>query len=211
MELNYWTATEFEGGSYDEKHATLDRAAAARRRQPAHLAAAARRARDRRERHPERSRRFPTLDGFPRQGHPFQPVRRRRGLARQARARHRHRQQRRTTSRRICIGRRAGHAGAAQPDARHPVRAERAALYSLYGEGPAARRLRPDHHLGAPARWRSGRTSSRPRTRKPRSRAARGARSAKASGSTSARTAPAGSSSTSRAAAATTSTSAAPT
>ena len=35
MELNFWTGTEFEGGSYDEKAAALDRDAAPRRRQPA--------------------------------------------------------------------------------------------------------------------------------------------------------------------------------
>ena len=34
MELNFWTETEFEGGSYDEKRRPLDRDAAPRRRQP---------------------------------------------------------------------------------------------------------------------------------------------------------------------------------
>ena len=35
MELNYWTGTEFEGGSYDETRRTLDRHAAPRRRHQA--------------------------------------------------------------------------------------------------------------------------------------------------------------------------------
>ena len=51
MELNFWTATEFEGGNYDEAQAALDGRAAPRRRQHAHHASAPCRDGDRRQRH----------------------------------------------------------------------------------------------------------------------------------------------------------------
>ena len=56
MELNFWTGTEFEGGSYDETARALDRDAAPRRRQQAHHASAPCRAGDRRQRHSEPAR-----------------------------------------------------------------------------------------------------------------------------------------------------------
>ena len=56
MELNFWTETEFEGGSYDENGRPLDRDAAPRRRQQAHHASAPCRAGDRRQRHSEHAR-----------------------------------------------------------------------------------------------------------------------------------------------------------
>ena len=58
MELNYWTGTEFESGSYDEQ-STLDRDVAPRRRQRAHDASAPCRDGDRRQRHSEPAGTFP--------------------------------------------------------------------------------------------------------------------------------------------------------
>ena len=55
MELNFWTETEFEGGSYDETARPLDGDAALRRRHQAHHASAPCRAGDRRQRHSERA------------------------------------------------------------------------------------------------------------------------------------------------------------
>ena len=154
---------------------TLDRDAAARRRQPAHLAATARGARHRRERHPERSG-DSGARRLSRQSHPFRPVRRRRGLARQARGRHRHRQQRPRHRAGSVLGGRAGHARAAQPDARHPVRPERAARVLALQRRAAARGLRPHYHLGAAGAG-EAHAPARHRAREgPGSRAARCAR-----------------------------------
>ena len=79
MELNFWTGTEFEGGSYDETNRTLDRDAAPRRRQPAHHASAPCRDGDRRQRHSEPAG-YSRPEEFRRHGAAFQPVQRRRGL-----------------------------------------------------------------------------------------------------------------------------------
>ena len=73
MELNFWTQTEFEGGSYDETAGPLDRDAAPRRRQQAHHASAPCRARHRRQRHSEHSR-HSRPEEFCRQGDAFQPA-----------------------------------------------------------------------------------------------------------------------------------------
>ena len=56
MELNYWTATEFESGAYDEAHGRWSVDAAPRRRNDAHDAPAPRRDGDRRQRHSESAR-----------------------------------------------------------------------------------------------------------------------------------------------------------
>ena len=55
LELNFWTDTEFEGGSYDENDRPLDGDAAPRRRHQAHHASTPCRAGDRRQRHSERA------------------------------------------------------------------------------------------------------------------------------------------------------------
>ena len=127
MELNYWTGTEFQGGSLRRKDRPLVGHAAPRRRQPAHHASAPCRDGDRSERHSEHSG-HSVAEEFRRHGAALEPVHRRRRVARQARAHHRHRQQRprhRAGSARQRRGQR--HAGAAQPDHDRQCRAERAA------------------------------------------------------------------------------------
>ncbi len=77
MELNYWTGTEFEGGSYDESERTMVGRAAPRRRHEARDASAARRHGHRRQRHSEPSG-YSDVAQFRRHGPALQPVRRRR-------------------------------------------------------------------------------------------------------------------------------------
>ena len=93
LELNFWTGTEFDGGSYDEAAGrwtvSLRRADGTR----AHDAAPPPRVRHRRERHPQHPG-AAGARGLRRHGPALQPVRRRRRLARQERAGARHRQQR---------------------------------------------------------------------------------------------------------------------
>jgi putative flavoprotein involved in K+ transport len=84
QELNYWTGTEFEGGSYDE--------AQCRRNDQADTPPPCRHG-NRRERHPGCSRHSGTEE-VPRDDSPRKPVRGRRGLEGQAGAHHRHWQQR---------------------------------------------------------------------------------------------------------------------
>ena len=74
MELNFWTGTEFEGGSYDEASGTLDGGAAPRRRQHAHDASAPCRDGHRRQRHSEYAR-YSRPEKLRRHGAAFQPVR----------------------------------------------------------------------------------------------------------------------------------------
>ena len=64
MELNYWTGTEFEGGSYDESDAAMVRRAAPRGRHEARDAPATRRDGHRRQRHSEPSRHSRRCENF---------------------------------------------------------------------------------------------------------------------------------------------------
>ena len=116
MELNFWTGTEFEGGSYDENEGrwtvTLRRADGSQ----AHHASAASRARYRRQRHSEPAR-YSLLEKLRRHGDPFQPVHRRRGVEGQEGGGHRHRQQRPRHRAGSAFERRRGDDGAALFDA----------------------------------------------------------------------------------------------
>ncbi len=82
MEINYWPGVEFEGGRYEEGAArwsvVLGRVDGSKQTV--------------RPRHVSQPAGDPVARGFSRPGRAFQPLRRRRGLGRQARARHRHRQ-----------------------------------------------------------------------------------------------------------------------
>ena len=79
MELNYWTATEFEGGTYDEKAGAMVRRAPPRRRHEAGDAPAT-------CRHGHRSQRYSEPSGYSdvaqlrRHGSALQPIQRRRGV-----------------------------------------------------------------------------------------------------------------------------------
>ena len=93
MELNYWTGTEFEGGTYDEGEGTMVRYAASGGRHEARDAPAARRHGHRSERHSEPSG-YSDVAQLRRHHSALQPVRRRRSVERQESPCHRLRQQR---------------------------------------------------------------------------------------------------------------------
>ena len=121
MELNYWTSTEFAGGSYDEAEGRWTVAlrrpdGTTRTMHPKHVVLAT--GVSGIPNWPE----LPTLKNFRRHGAAFQPVRRRRELEGQARDRHRHRQQRPRHRAGSVFERRRRHAGAAQPDPDHQHR-----------------------------------------------------------------------------------------
>ena len=131
MELNFWTGTEFEGGSYDEKEGrwtvTLRRADGSKRTMhPRHVVLAT------------GVSGIPSLPDIPspeefrRHGDPFQPVHRRRGMEGQEGAGDRHRQQRPRHRAGPAFERRRGDDGAALLDAGGLHRAVGAAgLYAL--------------------------------------------------------------------------------
>ena len=158
LELNYWTEHRVRGRPLRRARRPLDGHACARRWRAARDAAAPHRHGDRRQRHPERPR-HPVAEGLRRHGAAFQPLRRRRRLARQERARDRHRQQRPRHRPGPAIERRRGHAGAAQPDADRQHRAERAAALRALRRRAVARGLRPDHR-GDATRARQARATS---------------------------------------------------
>ena len=93
MELNYWTATEFKGGAYNEKKNAMVRRATSGGRDEAGDASATRRDGHRSQRHSEPSG-YPDVAELRRQGSALQPIRRRRSMEGQERPCHRHRQQR---------------------------------------------------------------------------------------------------------------------
>ena len=93
MELNYWTGTEFEGGSVRRTGGAVVRYAAACGRHAAGDAPAAHRHGHRRERHSEPSG-YSDVAQLPRHHSAFQPVRRQRSMAGQEGPCHRLRHQR---------------------------------------------------------------------------------------------------------------------
>ena len=150
MELNYWTGTEFAGGSYDEQATDAGRCACSARWQRARAASAPRRHGHRRQRHPEHpghSRRCATFSG---QGDPFAASTRdgapwsgKRALViGTGTSGH-------DIAQDLLLERRARDHRPAQPDAHHQLRAERAARLRPLQRRPAARGLRPDHRFGA--------------------------------------------------------------
>ena len=161
MELNYWTGTEFEGGSYDEaegagRSCCVAPTARERTMRPRHVVMAT--GVSGIPSLPD----IPSLTQFRRHGAALQPIRGRRGVEGQARARHRHRQQRPRHRAGPARGRRDGHAGAAQLDPDRQRRAERAAPLRALRRRAAARGLRPDHGVdAAPARAEDARPAHR--------------------------------------------------
>ena len=116
MELNFWTGTEFEGGSYDETAGrwtvVLRRAdGSTRTMHPRHVVMAT--GVSGIPNLPD----IPALEELRRHGAAFQPVRRRRGMEGQAGAGDRHRQQRPRHRAGSAFERRRGHAwsSAARP------------------------------------------------------------------------------------------------
>ena len=79
MELNYWTATEFEGGSYDDKTQRWSVVLRGRRRLEARDAPAARGSGHRRQRYSEPSG-YSDIAQFLRNDPALEPIQRRRGL-----------------------------------------------------------------------------------------------------------------------------------
>ena len=147
MELNYWTGTEFAGRRYDETSSAgpsrCARDGTTRTMHPRHIVMAT------------GVSGIPNMPGYS----GAEGFRRHRccipastATARtggQARARDRHRQQRPRHRAGSLFQRRAGHAGAAQPDADRQHRAERAACLHALRRRAAARGLRP--HRGVDA------------------------------------------------------------
>ena len=116
MELNYWTATEFESGSLRRERTALVGGVAPGRWQQAHDASAPCRDGHRRQRHSEFAR-YSQPEKLRRHGDAFQPIHRRRGMERQEGAGDRHRQQRPRYRAGPAFQRRRRHAGSAQLDA----------------------------------------------------------------------------------------------
>ena len=85
MEVNFWTRMCVRGRRIRRGNAILDGAGPARRRQRSHAASEAYRDGDQRQRHAQHSKDRDDRE-FRRQGAAFQPVFRRRGVARQIRA-----------------------------------------------------------------------------------------------------------------------------
>ena len=153
MELNFWTGTEFEGGSYDEKQGrwtvTLRRADGSQARHASAPCGAG----DRRQRHSEPAR-YSGLKNFAgtvlhsSQYDDGENWKGKRAIV------DRHRQQRPRHRAGSVFERRAGDAGAAQPDAGRQHRTLGATGLRALQRGHA-RGQRPDRDLDAAASWRA--------------------------------------------------------